>query len=136
MDAYKNIIEGIQKQFPLQQQNEIKNLQDLERGFDIKPFYQYIIGLTQKDPMGSGFDHYQNSLKRGFERFGFGISFFAWRFTAEEQAELKENMKNLAEAYNIEINIDYMISKLRIRNGVDYFLVFSVVAIPIISEIK
>lgn len=130
----KEIIEYIEREYPKENQIELKNLSDLNFETSGKWLNQYIIGVTPKDQFGSGIDHYKYRMKDRLSKVSSHFECLPWPFRDYEVEELKTALSDLSNYFEADLDIPKMIGGLKMRrdNGDLYYLVVTVVQHPIL----
>lgn len=138
MITAKEIIAGVEKNFPKQDQMNIKNSSDSGIEGKIKIFYQYVIGLTEKDAFGGGIDHYRHWMKNKLGEVLPNFHCSPWPFRDHERNDLKEVLTELSDYYDADLDIEKMIKGLNIKEERDnlYFIVITVIQVPILYAEK
>jgi hypothetical protein len=132
----KEIIAAIKRDYP-QPYNAvtIKNCSDLDIEGRVKRGHQYIIGVTQRDPMQAACERYQYAIREKLKSIGFECAFSAWSFQDDELDDAITTLKELSKCFDARLDDDRMVRKLNIGKpkGEMYFVVVTIVFIPMTS---
>ncbi len=136
MDYTANdIIQAVEKKYPLSGEHKVKNISDLDLDLKQETHFQFIIGVTKADLMGSvNFDTYQYRVKERLERLPIEFNCLGWPFKGYEQEEAITVLSELGEYYNAELDINKMIGRLNIKPKDEYeyyYIVVTIVSLPV-----
>jgi hypothetical protein len=126
------IIKFIEENHP-QDEGKIENCCDSLYGFEVKWLTQYIIGVTNSDPLKTDIEHYDTEMKRKLENFSRCVQCIPFHYTGEEKQEMKTALIEVAEHFNAKMDIERKINDLRIpRDGSGhFFIVVTIVRYPV-----
>lgn len=130
----QEIIKSLQREFSEQYQVKIKNCTDLNIQINRKYAIQYIIGFTEGYGHSYDLDAYKASMEKLLADSRSEIKCFAWPFQVDELEEVRGVLNDLAEHFDIQIDLDTMIGRLEIKptQNRQFYIVVTVVNYPVI----
>ncbi len=132
----EEIIRTIERDYPQTNPvHEICNCSDLDIEGNIRYVHQYIIGLSNRDPMNADIGYYRMNMEKQLAQVGLGCKCLAWSFEDYDLETTKEVLKELSDHFSANLDTGRMIQRLNMKkaNGEMYFIVVTIVFIPVVS---
>lgn len=130
------IIKALEEKFPSHEVT-IKHLADKQLGAHVDVVNQYIFGVTALDPMGNGsYDRYKDRVASDLNAVHGSLEFLAWTFEDYEKEDLTATLLDLTHHYQVDVDVERLISKAGLKGnptGEHFLLVVAINQIKIVK---
>ncbi len=100
-----------------------------------KRINQLILGLTRPDLLSGSINRYKLEVATKMKDLTEDVSFFSWPFSGLEMGDLKDVLHELAETWNMTVDVEELLGTLHLRED-ELFKKFYLVVTVVSYEVK
>ena len=133
-----DITSFMEKSFPSQDKNIMKNHSDVSLESGKTFFPQFIIGVTPQDPGVPAFEHYKLRMNERLKGINTEPHFVGWPFKWNELDDLKTVLGQLTAYFDVKLDVDKMTRSLEVtkNNSEWFYIVITVILYPVVTTIQ
>ncbi len=137
MESAEKIISSLEEKYPQSDPIDIQNWVDNNLNLNVGFYNQFILGLTVSDPMQVGMAHYESRMRSALPpSLRDYAAFSPWSFRSDEVDDAKQVFGEIAGYYSIDVDVEKTFERLGIKKDSYYFIVVTIVRIPVIHLIQ
>lgn len=129
------IISFLNKKYPIRDYASIQHIAGHDFSENIQIIPQFIIDVTYPtlDSSSINIDHYEYKMTQRLPTLSQTLHSYGWPYSKDERDAMIETLMKLGKEFNVALDVDKMLSNIDRLIKSYYFIVITVIEVPILQ---
>ncbi len=130
-----DIISFLNKKYPIRDFASIQHIAGHDFSENIQIIPQFIIDVTYPTPESHSLniDHYRYKMTQRLPNLSQTLHSYGWAYSLDERDTMIETLITLGKEFNVALDIDKMLGNIDRQIKSHYFIVITIIEIPILQ---